>query len=485
MSQAGVSVDKKTRAEDDTMQYGKSFPGMSRLGMGRALHSRPLTSTFLRGAALIAFGFTLAGCEDKKLILTGERLGVREVLETRSIAEDVAENQSRAISIPAAKRNASWAQSPVSEFARISNVQLSASPKLIWSAPIGEGDTRRKRLNVDPVFGGGRIYVMDSDFRVSAYAPSGQLLWTKDITPARDENFQAQGGGLAYSDGRLYVTSGFGTVFALSAENGGQIWDQSLGNSATGAPTIYDGVLYVTGGDQLGWALEADTGRVRWQNEGVGADVSNVAGSPAPAVSPKFVVFSYGNGSIYTLFRQGGLQKWNADVVGGRSGVSYSTISDITGAPVISDGRVYAGNSSGRTVAMDLFSGKRIWTAQDGASGQVWPVGDSLFVVSDNFQLLRLDRNTGERIWAADLPGYVPTKRPHKARDTAYVHHGPIMAGGRVVVASSDGLLRSFDPKDGSLVSQVAIPDGATTRPIVADGTLYVVSKDGNLLAYR
>lgn len=434
------------------------------------------------GLACIA---VIAGCSPKTDVLEGERLGLREVLQTRYEADPETVNRAVAIALPAMRANTSWEQSPVSEFARTDHPQLSTTLKLAWSAPIGQGDTRRKRLNVDPVSGGGLVFVMDADHRVSAYNPAGQLVWSKDITPVRDENFQAQGGGLGYSDGRLYVASGFGRLVALDAQTGGDIWVQELGNTATGAPTIYDGVVYVTGGDELGWAIEADNGRVRWRNEGIGADVSNVAGAPAPAVSGKFAVFSYGNGSVYSLFRQGGLQKWNADVVGGRTGYTTATISDITGAPVIDGDRVYIGNFSGRTVALDSFSGERIWTAKNGAAGQVWPAGGSVFFVSDSFQLLRLDAASGEQIWAIDLPGYLPSRRPQRARDSAHVHFGPVLAGGRLVVASSDGVLRSFDPVDGSLVSQVAIPDGATTRPIVVDGTLYVVSKSGNLLAYR
>jgi hypothetical protein len=38
---------------------------------------------------------------------------------------------------------------------------------------------------------------------------------------------------------------------------------------------------------------------------------------------------------------------------------------------------------------------------------------------------------------------------------------------------------------DGALVQEIAIPGGATTRPVVANGTLYVVSRKGVLHAYR
>jgi outer membrane protein assembly factor BamB len=53
------------------------------------------------------------------------------------------------------------------------------------------------------------------------------------------------------------------------------------------------------------------------------------------------------------------------------------------------------------------------------------------------------------------------------------------------MVVSSDGLLRAFDPTDGSLTYSTEIPGGAAAQPAVAGGVLYVVSGKGQLLAFR
>lgn len=427
----------------------------------------------------------LAACEDPEIILSGERYGTREVLTDGGAAEDaVPENTSRAIALAAASGNADWAQSPVSPFARVSNAALGRALSPVFSVNIGAGDSRRERLNVDPVVAGGRIFTMDAEHVVSAVSTAGELLWQKDMVPGRDSAKQAQGGGLAAADGRLYVASGFGRVTALDVATGNEIWTQRLGGTATGAPTVAGGLVYLTSGDSRGWAIEADSGRIRWQIDGV-EDIHNVAGAPAPALSDKAVIYAFGNGTVQAAFRQGGLRLWSGDVVGTRTGTALATIGDITGAPVISGDKVFVGNHSGRVVAFNLGSGERIWTARMGARGPVWPAGDSVFLVSDINELVRLDADTGAQIWAVKLPGYEPVRKPQRRRDSAFAHHGPVVAGGRLVLASSDGLLRSFNPEDGTLLSAVEIPGGATTAPAVAGGTLYVVTTKGQLVAYR
>ena len=66
-----------------------------------------------------------------------------------------------------------------------------------------------------------------------------------------------------------------------------------------------------------------------------------------------------------------------------------------------------------------------------------------------------------------------------------YAHYGPVLAGGRLWVASSDGVIRSFDPESGALLGSTPLPGGAATNPVVAGQPLYVVSSDGRLHAYR
>lgn len=427
----------------------------------------------------------LAGCTEKDPILTGDRMNVRDVLETRAVAGDTEHvNEARPLALPGPVSNASWTQSPVTPSARTANAALGAALKPLFSVSIGAGDTRRNRLNADPVVADGRIFTMDSESVVKAVSTSGAVLWSVDLTPEREKTPITMGGGLALGDGKLFVTSGYGAVVALDVATGKQVWEQKLGNSASGAPSYADGLVYVVSGDSTGWAIEAGDGRVRWQIDGQG-DVNNVSGAPAPAVGPQHVVFSFGTGAVQGAFRQGGLRMWNAELLGRRQGITVAGVDDITGDPLIAGDVVYAGNHSGRVAAMSVFDGERIWTAPYGALGPVWPAGDSVFFVSDMNRLVRLDATTGDEIWKVDLPGYVPVRKPSKKRDTAYANLGPVLAGSRLLVASSDGQIRQFDPVSGALLGSVEIPGGATTRPVVAGGTLYVVSKKGVLHAFR
>ncbi|WIY23588.1 PQQ-like beta-propeller repeat protein [Parasedimentitalea psychrophila] len=425
----------------------------------------------LLGGALL---LTLAACKEPEVILRGEREDIREGSSTR------VQNQSRAISLPQQTANSGWQQSHGIEAYRTAHPALSSAPQQVWSVSIGAGDERRNRITATPVVGDGRIYTLDSGVQVSAVSAAGQILWTADLIPSADGG--GTGGGLAFHEGVVYVSSGYGVLTALEAKSGKQIWRQKLEATGSGQPSVGGGLVYVVAGDDTGWAVNAKDGRIAWQISATPSP-SNVLGGPAPALTSDLAIFAFGAGDLTATFRNGGLRRWSASVAGKRVGHSTARIGDVTGGPVVVGNRAYVGNHSGRTVAFDLEDGSRIWTAREGALGPVWPAGGSLFQVSDLGRLLRLDASTGEVIWAITLPGYLKDK-PGK-RSAIVAHYGPVLAGGTVIVASNDGLLRLFKPEDGSLVRTIEVPGGATTAPIVVGKTLYVVSTKGELHAFR
>lgn len=434
-------------------------------------------SRFALPVAAIALT-TLSACREPEVILPGEREDIRAAIDN----ETVETRGAKPISLPAQSGNASWSQSPGTPAFRTTNAALGKTPQRIWSTNIGSGDSRRQRITADPVVGGGLIYTLDSGANVSAVTPQGQVAWTTNLIPSNEKEGDATGGGLAYADGVLYVSSGFGRLTAIDAKTGAQRWQKRLNATGSGAPLVSGGLLYLVAGDETGWAVNTKDGRIAWQLEGT-PSVGNVLGAPAPVITSDLAVFAFGSGDVAAAFRQGGIRRWNASAAGGRRGRAAAQIVDVTAGPMVSGDAILIGNHSGRTVSFNAGTGERNWTAPEGAVDTVWPAGNSIFLISDRSQLVRLNAADGAIVWAIDLPGFVKDK-PGR-RGPIFAHYGPIMAGGRAVVASNDGFLRFFNPVDGALVHQVEVPGGATTAPVVAGQTLYVVSTKGELHAFR
>lgn len=448
--------------------------------MGKS--TRRFAVTGVAFAALLALG----ACGDDELILDGERFDIRAPLPGSEGAQSAGSadptNAVREFRAPAQVNHATWTHRGGDIDHKLTHPALGASLTQLWAANIGKGNSRKQRITADPVVAGGRIFTLDSNSNVVATGSDGSTLWSRVLVPASDKDGDASGGGLAFGDGTVFVTTGFGELFALEATSGATRWRQKLDAPLTAAPTVDGNLVYVVSRDSQAWALNTKTGRIQWQLPGTPSP-SVVSGGSGPAVAARLVVFPFGSGELSGALKQSGIRVWGSSVAGKRRGVAYSTVSDVTGDPVIDGGTIFASNQSGRTVAIKASSGERLWTANEGAYGPVWPSGDSVFLISDRNELLRLDRATGERIWGVELPYY--TRRKLTKRDGIFNHYGPLLAGGRLIVASGDGALRSYDPASGALVGSTDLKGGAASAPAIVNGTLYVVTSKGQLAAFR
>lgn len=433
--------------------------------------------------AILAGTVALAGCGDRKPILSGERLDPRAVLSPDGPAlEGAAGPVSGNLSLPKVRANAEWPQLGGGATHDTGNLAIGSGTTRIWSNQIGQGAGKRHRITADPIVGGGLIYTLDSRARVTATTTGGATAWSANLVPGGEIGESVSGGGIAYDSGRVYVATGYGELVAMDARSGGVIWRQNVEAPISGSPTVMGDMVYVMARNSTGWAIRASDGRVQWQLGGT-LSVAGMMGHSSPAVSGNTVVFPYASGQVLAVDRSSGEQLWSAQVGGSRTGRSIGLLRDMSGDPVISGNRVIAGTSSGRMAAFDMATGAQIWTARQGAANYVTAAGNAVFAINDQAQLVRLDASNGATVWTTPLPEFTDARI--KKQDRVYAHFGPTLAGNRLYVASTDGLLRVFDPNSGALIGQSEIPGGSATTPVVAGQTLYVVSRDGQLIAYR
>ena len=441
-----------------------------------------MTAT-LRLTLALAATLGLGACGERDTILPGQRLDPLAVTSPDGPAIDgPAPVTSTALLLAAPVANAEWTHRAGNAAHQPGHLAVGAGTSRIWTANIGDGSGKRHRISADPLVGGGLVFTLDSRTRVTATTTGGATAWTSDIAPALETRDSVSGGGLAYEGGRVYATSGFGELVALDAASGRVLWRQRVDAPIGGGPAVQNGTVYVLGRNDIGWAVRAADGKVLWQTSGT-PSTAGVMGVSVPAIQGNTVVFPFASGQLLAADRETGATLWTAQIGGIRIGRAIANIRDVTGDPVISGNVVYVGTSSGRINAVELDSGIEAWSARDGANSPVVVAGGSVFAVNDQAELIRLDAATGGVIWRVPMP-YYTTERIRR-QDRIHAHFGPVLAGGRLFVVSSDGVMRVFDPNSGALTGQAQIPGGAAAAPAVAGQTIYVVSRSGQLHAFR
>lgn len=433
-------------------------------------------------AVLIIAGLSLSGCSSSgdggEIKLEGERVSV---LQLQSVLEPDPGVAGDDFNLPDPWVNSYWPQAGGYPDHAMRHLALNTGAlKRAWSVDIGSGSSKQRRLITQPVVVEDKIFTMDTKGVVTAFdSTNGKRIWRVSVVP-KGEELTALTGGLAFGEHMLYVTDGYGYVLALDPNTGDKIWQNRTKVPARAAPTVLDGRVYVvTLANEL-IALSARDGTVLWRHNGI-QETSGLLGAPSPAASGNTIVVAYSSGEVFGLRSDNGQVAWadNLATVRGFSGVGR--MADIRGLPVISDGMVFVGSTAGRFVALNMLSGNRIWQREIATTETPWIVGNYAFVTTSQNELVAFTRKTGKIRWVISLPRYENEKR----KKDPIVWARPLMAGGRLLITNSHRKMWEIEPATGDILRKTRLSDSVTISPIVANETLYLLTNNGRLQAYR
>lgn len=350
-----------------------------------------------------------------------------------------------------------------------------------WRADLGAGSNNRVQIAAPPVISNGSLYFLDGQHRVHAIdARDGHRLWDERLRPNEGRDRVARGGGVASGAGRVYVTTGFGFIVALDSANGHEIWRAQANAPFQSAPTFAGDRVYAITNDSELIAYDAATGEVGWTYQAI-AEPARILSAPSVGVDGETVVAPFASGEIVALLSANGRRLWSDSLSRAGNVNSLSAINDIAGRPVISGGAAYAASHSGLLAAIDLRSGQRIWARSFASTQTPWAAGDVLYAVSTDGELAAFDRRTGNVYWVQQLRRY----RDEGERKGRVAWTGPVMIGGRLVLANSEGDVVAVSPANGQTLATADVGQAVFIPPIAANEQIYIVTDEARLVVLR
>lgn len=422
----------------------------------------------------------LAGCGTwfgpTKKPLPGTRIDVLPPERNLTAQKDA----TQAIVLPPPRRNPDWPQVGGNPEHRMGSLVAGTRLSMAWRADIGEGASYRRMLTASPVVAAGKVFTMDAAGVVRCFElADGAPVWRFNTKAHKDRSGEV-GGGISYDGGLIYAATGRAEVVAIDAAKGTLRWRRGVDNPARAAGTIVGGRLFVpTMGGAL-VALSAKDGKPLWSYQGQAASVG-VLGDPSPAVSRGLVIAGFASGELTALAAETGAVQWSDSLGGAYTSGSPADVSAIRALPVVDGAIVYAISLGQLLVADDLHSGRRVFYLEVAGSETPAIAGDWVFVLTEGQRLAAIGRNDGQVRWITEMPLFKNAK--HKRGPILW--HGPLLAGGRLLLAGDSGQLAAVQPESGQILEEMRLPGPAVLAPVVADATLLITLRDGTLTAWR
>ncbi len=446
----------------------------------------------LAATALLVAG----GCAEKRLV--GKRIDVKGFESAQR-----AKSSSSDIVLPALEDSQKYSQNWQQEmFSALHTMPRLATPfawRKRFRIATGKGRSLAQPLQATPIVAEGRLFALSTGGKVSAFdAATGRKAWQHNFLPASKKSFDQSfdqennpnfeggfGGGLAFAEGRVFVSTGLGVLAALDGETGELLWQQQLRFPLRSAPSLVvskdkaKSRLLVVTPTYRTYAFDFE-GTLLWQQQATRDALAQMTLAPSPGIAGRYAIVGYGDGSLVAMDTDNGRVLWQAFATARRRFDALADIADITTPPVIAASLVYASSFSGKTVALDLASGSLRWSTPLAASSVLALYGTTLFVVDQNSLLSALDANNGNTLWERQL-----TARFGRKKHKPVLWNGPLLAGDQLILSASNGEIVAVDALNGALVRQMRFSARFTGMPIAAQGLFFFQDRQGNIHAFE
>ena len=355
-------------------------------------------------------------------------------------------------------------------------VENQFEPEKSWSTSVGSG-IGDFYSNLHPAWQDGNIYAADRRGTVKAVnADDGKEVWSVDLS--EKTNFYSSNlpallsGGVTVDGAHVYIGSEKAQVYALNTSDGGIAWQSKAAGEVLSRPVVSDGLVLVhTSNGQL-QAFDETDGAVKWT---VNLDMPalSLRGESAPAVAFGAAIVGGDNGRVSAVLMKQGQLIWQQRISQATGATEIDRLSDVDTTPVIVNGVVYALAYNGNLTALDLRSGQVMWKRELGSVNDFIVDANRIFLVDQNDRVVALNADGGVTLWTqSDLL--------HRNLTS------PVLYNGYLVVGDSEGYMHWINADDGRFVAQQKVDSsGFQTEPVVASDKLLIQAKDGTLYAIK
>lgn len=341
--------------------------------------------------------------------------------------------------------------------------ELGANPALLgvrtaWTAKIG---TVNFPLQVKAH--ANTVTLADSEGMVAAFdARTGAQLWRSSVGAA-----VVAGVG---SDGR-YSALVTRSNELVTLDGGLVIWQEKLTAPSYTAPLVAGGRVFVLAADRSVSAFDATSGRKIWNQQRPGEALVLRQDGVLLAVGDTLVAGM--GGRLVGLNPNNGSVRWEAAIATPRGTNDLERLVDLVGS-VSRDGSVVCTRAFQSAVGcVDTARGTLLWSKP--AQGLVGVQGDAkhVFGVESDGKVIAWRRSDGERVWVAEQLRY--------RNMTA-----PLVVGRALVMGDDTGWVHWLSQEGGASLAR-ATTDGSAlmSAPVLVDGTVVVVTRNGNIFGFR
>ncbi|MBL8305950.1 MAG: outer membrane protein assembly factor BamB [Rubrivivax sp.] len=333
------------------------------------------------------------------------------------------------------------------------------SGRQVWLDDVGS-----VRFPLVPAARDGMFFLARGDGTVRALvAESGREVWSAD---AGGEISAGVG-----SDGRFTSVVTRGNEVVAFGAKGEALWRKRVPSAVVSPPLVAGERIFVVTVDRVVHAFDALDGRRLWVYQKAGDPLT--LAQPGVLAAYRNILLSGQGPRLAALEPTQGSLAWDVALASPRGTNEVERLADLVGPPVRQGSRYCARAFQSAVACVDAERGTLLWTRN---------VGGSRALAGDAERVFGADANDRITAWRADTGDVLWTNEKFMHRGLS----GMLAVGPVVVFGDFDGYVHFLSTVAGETQLRLQT-DGSpvVTTPVVSGTTVMVVTRNGGVFAFR
>lgn len=357
----------------------------------------------------------------------------------------------------------STSPSPVLPPVKLTPVHNAFKIEKVWEHDFGDG-AGDNYLKLKPILDKQTLYILDYKGLVTAFnVQNHSIRW-------QVKTGLSASSALTLDNDLLFFGTSQGDVVAMDKSDGKVVWDAHVSSEVLSPPQVAKGYVVVRCVNGMMYALSRKDGKQLWSLEET-TPALTLRGTSTPVITGDIIISGFDNGRLLAINLESGKVLWQTVISIPRGRTDLERMVDIDANPiVVNNDVVFAVTYQGRLAAVQLGSGRILWTRDINSYNGMVVDPYRIYLVDDQSRLWALDRQNGATLWKTD--SLIRRKLTR-----------PVLQNQYLVVGDFDGFIHWLRRDNGKLVARVRMNTYDYTDPNLDETQDLKFPKHNNILA--
>ena len=349
--------------------------------------------------------------------------------------------------------------------------------QILKSKKIGKNIFSNLNVNSEPLIYNNNILFSDLAGNIYKYSlASKKLTWKYNFYKKKYKNIPKKI-NMKISNNNLILSDNLGFFYKINLDTGDIVWAKSQGVPITSDIKIFNQKVFLLNQDNKFYIFNEKNGNKIIDFETFPVILKKNNKQTLSLDNKSNLYFVTSAGQLFSLNHENYRINWLKNIQDINTSDEFGLFSS---SPIIAEEKAVYISLTKLTLSIEPIVGKTNWEIPFGSKIRPIISKNNIFLVSESGFLLNANTKNGEIIWSKKIFNSEDINLKKMGKVTSL-----LLISNQLLMVTKKGYFIFLNYQNGDLIEYAKVAKGFYSKPVVANGNIYIIDKNKRVLAFN